>query len=73
MEGLVASLREIGFYGSGVLTMRAFSVCSIHCLAAVLASGTENLRIEGHTDNVPIHNSHFPSKWDSSLLAPRNL
>jgi chemotaxis protein MotB len=24
------------------------------------------LRIEGHTDNVPIHNAHFSSNWELS-------
>lgn len=60
------SLREIGFYDSGAATMRASSVGSIDRLAAVLSVRDENMRIEGHTDNVPIHNAHFPSNWELS-------
>jgi chemotaxis protein MotB len=72
-EGLVVSLREIGFYDSGAPTMRASSVDSIDRLAAVLASRDENLRIEGHTDNVPIDNAHFPSNWELSTSRATEL
>jgi chemotaxis protein MotB len=70
-EGLVVSLREVGFYQSGASTMRASSVGSIDRLAEVLASPSENMRIEGHTDNVPIHNPHFPSNWELSTSRHR--
>jgi chemotaxis protein MotB len=26
------------------------------------------LRIEGHTDNIPIHTAQFPSNWELSTL-----
>lgn len=65
-EGLVVSLREVGFYESGVAAMRESSRGAVDRLAAVLASRTEFLRIEGHTDNVPIHNKHFDSNWELS-------
>jgi len=42
-------------------------------LAAVVAPRTENLRIEGHTDNVPIHNGHFPSNWELSTARATEL
>jgi len=65
-EGLVVSLREVGFFESGNATMRASSKGAIDRLAAVLGSRTEFLRIEGHTDNVPIHNIRFASNWELS-------
>ena len=55
-EGLIVSLREIGFYVSGSATLRPSSRGAIDRLAAVLKAHRESLRIEGHTDNVPIHN-----------------
>jgi chemotaxis protein MotB len=72
-EGLVVSLREIGFYDSGSSTMRASSVGAIDRLAAILAPRTENMRIEGHTDNVPIHNLHFDSNWELSTARATEL
>jgi chemotaxis protein MotB len=35
-------------------------------LAAVLKQRPENLRIEGHRDDVPIHNLRFASNWELS-------
>ena len=65
-EGLVISLREVGFFESGSATLRSSSEGAIDRLAAVLKGRTETLRIEGHTDNVPIHNSQFKSNWELS-------
>ncbi len=35
-------------------------------IGAVLTSAAANLRIEGHTDNVPIHTAYFHSNWELS-------
>jgi chemotaxis protein MotB len=65
-DGLVVSLEEIGFFDSGTATIREGSLGAIGRLAAVLRQRPENLRVEGHTDNVPIHNSQFASNWELS-------
>jgi chemotaxis protein MotB len=72
-EGLVVSLREMGFYDSGSAAMRASSMEAVDRLAKVIIPRTENLRIEGHTDNVPIHNSHFASNWELSTARATEL
>jgi chemotaxis protein MotB len=65
-EGLTISLKEIGFYDSGAAAIRPDSLDAIARLVAVLKERPENLRIEGHTDNLPIHNAHFASNWELS-------
>jgi chemotaxis protein MotB len=65
-DGVVVSLREVGFFESGSATMRASSKSAIDRLTAILASRSEFLRIEGHTDNVPIHSKRFDSNWELS-------
>ncbi len=65
-EGIVLSLREIGFFESGSATLRANSMDDFDRIGAVLASVAANLRIEGHTDNVPIHTPQFHSNWELS-------
>jgi chemotaxis protein MotB len=65
-EGLVISLREIGFFDSGSATLRESSEDAIGRLASILSQRSEMLRIEGHTDNMPIHTSHFQSNWELS-------
>jgi chemotaxis protein MotB len=65
-EGLVVSLKEMGFFDSGSASIRPDSLDAISRLAEVLRQRQENLRVEGHTDNIPIHNSHFSSNWELS-------
>ena len=65
-EGLVISLREVGFFDTGSADLRPSSRPAFDRLAAVLRSANSELRIEGHTDNVPIHNARFSSNWDLS-------
>ncbi len=72
-EGPNVSLREVGFYESGSSAMRSSSTGAIDRLAAVLASRTENMRIEGHADNVPIHNRNFDSNWELSTARVTKL
>ena len=65
-EGLTVSLREIGFFDNGSDTIKANSAGAFARLAEVLRQANDDIRVEGHTDNVPIHNSRFSSNWDLS-------
>lgn len=72
-EGLVVSLREVGFYDSGSSALRESALGAVDRLAKVVEPRTENLRIEGHTDNIPIHNSKFASNWELSTARATEL
>jgi chemotaxis protein MotB len=63
-EGLVISLHEIGFFASGSAEVRTESAPVLASLAATLPDAP--LRVEGHTDNVPIHTARFTSNWELS-------
>ena len=65
-EGLVISLREVGFFNSGSADVRLESEKTVASIAALLAPRPNRLRIEGHTDNVPIHTARFASNWELS-------
>jgi chemotaxis protein MotB len=65
-DGLIISLREIGFFDSGSAQLRPTSEATVRRIAGVLSAQTNNIRIEGHTDNVPIHNAQFASNWELS-------
>jgi chemotaxis protein MotB len=65
-EGLVVSLREIGFFDSGSAEVKLKSEPTIERIARALAHGKFQLRIEGHTDNIPIHTQRFESNWELS-------
>jgi chemotaxis protein MotB len=72
-EGLVVSLKEMGFFDSGSATIRPGSMNAIGRLAEVLKSRPENLRVEGHTDNVPIHTTRFANNWELSTARATQL
>jgi len=72
-EGLVVSLREMGFFDSGSATLRVSSLDAISRLAEVLKQRPENLRIEGHTDTIPIHTARFANNWELSTARATGL
>jgi chemotaxis protein MotB len=65
-DGLVISLREAGFFESGSGQMKQESQGAFDRIAELLRKRRCRLRIEGHTDNVPIHTSRFSSNWELS-------
>ena len=66
LDGLVISLREAGFFESGSAQMKQSSAPAFDRIAALLRKRKCRLRIEGHTDNIPIHNAKFSSNWELS-------
>lgn len=72
-DGLVISLREAGFYNSGSATPHPASIPSLDAIAETLKATPYDIRIEGHTDNVPIHNSQFDSNWELSTARATRL
>lgn len=72
-EGLVISLREFGFFDSGSATLRPEAMPALDRIASILAVRTCRLRIEGHTDNVPIHTAKMASNWELSTARSTEL
>jgi chemotaxis protein MotB len=72
-DGLVVSLKEMGFFDSGSAAIRPDSMDAISRLAKVLKQRPEYLRVEGHTDNVPIHTPRFASNWELSTARATEL
>jgi len=65
-EGFVISLHELGFFDSGQAQLLPGAADKIKRIATVLMQYGLDMRIEGHSDNVPIHNAQFNSNWDLS-------
>jgi len=71
-DGLVISLREAGFFNSASAAPRPEALPALRQIAASLSRSPYDLRIEGHTDNIPIHTAEFESNWElSSARATR--
>lgn len=71
--GLVVSLREIGFFDSGSAELKARAEPAVETIARLLKPRGLVVRIEGHTDNVPIHNASFKSNWELSTARATTL
>lgn len=65
-RGLIISLGEGGFFDSGCDQIKPEGKIILDQIAESLVSVGNQIRIEGHTDNVPIKNSKFPSNWELS-------
>jgi chemotaxis protein MotB len=65
-EGLVVSLQEVGFFRSGEAGLLPGGLNTLARIANVLGDRGFEIRVEGHTDNVPIHNPRFKSNWELS-------
>jgi chemotaxis protein MotB len=66
-RGLVVSLREATFFGSGDDAVAPGSEAILAKIAAEIQGFGNPVRLEGHTDSKPIHNSRFRSNWELSV------
>ena len=65
-EGIVVSLREAGFFQSGSTQLGPQTIPALAAIVKIIGPEKMNIRIEGHTDNVPIHNVKYDSNWELS-------
>jgi chemotaxis protein MotB len=70
-RGLVLSLREAAFFPSGGDGIAPETLPILEKIAVAIQKLTNPVRLEGHTDAVPIHNSRFRSNWE--LSAARSI
>jgi chemotaxis protein MotB len=63
---LVVSLREVGFFDSGSALIKPAAEDAFGRVTRVLQEHSCAVRIEGHTDTIPIHNTSFASNWELS-------
>jgi chemotaxis protein MotB len=72
-RGLIIRMAEIGFYDSGASTLKPEALGLVDTIAAALAPLGNHLRIEGHTDNVPIKTLRYRSNWELSTARASGL
>ncbi len=70
-RGLVVSFREAAVFPSGAATVAPEKLGPLAKVADVVKNLPNPVRMEGHTDSVPIHNSQFESNWE--LSAARSI
>ena len=72
-RGLVISLKEAGFFDSGSATLKESSFALLDDVVASLSSYSNAVRVEGHTDNIPMSGRAFPSNWELSTSRATNV
>jgi chemotaxis protein MotB len=65
-RGLVVSLPEAGSFPAGRAELSEPGRAAMLDLAAQLRTVPNVIRVEGHTDDVPIHTPQFNSNWELS-------
>ncbi len=65
-EGLVITLSGSLLFESGKAGLREEATDVLARLANILDSTEGRIRIEGHSDNIPISTDEFPSNWELS-------
>ncbi|RJR21620.1 MAG: hypothetical protein C4581_01900 [Nitrospiraceae bacterium] len=72
-RGVVITVADKFFFESGSAGLRDNSRDVLDKIASALLNYPNIIRIEGHTDNVPIHNQTFPSNWELSSSRAINV
>lgn len=72
-RGIVLSFQDNILFelGSDVLTAQAKEI--LDKVAPMLGNTPNYIRIEGHTDNLPINTARFPSNWELSAARATNV
>ena len=70
-RGLVIELEAGAFFPSGEATLNSSAYPTVKKVAEVLNKVPNALRLEGHTDSLPINNTRFQSNWE--LSAARSI
>ena len=55
-------------FASGGANFSATATIALDNMVRILASSRGEIRVEGHTDNMPIANSAYPSNWELSAV-----
>lgn len=73
-DGLVITLlTDRALYDSGSADLKPQTKQILDVVDAQLKTRPNNVRVEGHTDNIPIHNDQFDSNWELSAARAVNV
>ena len=72
-EGLVMRLSEYTLFDLGAAEISSEALPLLEKIGAIISKTTYQIRIEGHTDNLPIHTELFPSNWELSTARAVNV
>ncbi|MEF9933833.1 MAG: flagellar motor protein MotB [Clostridium sp.] len=72
-RGLVISLQDTVIFDSGSAAVKPQQAETLVKIGSILKKMPNYIRVEGHTDNVPIKNTKFSSNWQLSSVRASNM
>lgn len=66
-RGIVIRIMDKAFYDTGKADLKDKARVTLDRIAPIIKSLPNEIRIEGHTDNVPISTAEFKSNWELSV------
>ena len=65
-RGIVLRIMDRAFFGEGKAELKESAKDALSKIAPILRGSNCQIRIEGHTDDIPINTSEFTSNWELS-------
>lgn len=72
-RGLVVSVKEAGSFDTGKADLTADARELFGRIGGALKDVSNAIRVEGHTDDVPIHTGRYSSNWELSTARATNV
>lgn len=70
---VVMRLSDTALFNIGSAEISPEAIPLLMDIGTIISKTSYNIRIEGHTDNIPIHTGRFPSNWELSTSRAVNF
>ena len=70
---VVTVMTDKMLFARGQADLRSVEFPVLASVAAVINTVPNDVRVEGHTDSLPIHTARFPSNWELSVTRATNV
>jgi len=72
-QGLVMRLSDHALFDAGVADISPPAIPLLQKIGAIIAKTAYEVRVEGHTDDIPIKTNRYPSNWELSTARAVNV
>jgi len=72
-KGVVMRLSDHALFDVGLADISPEAIPLLKKVGAIIADSPYEVRVEGHTDNVPIKTARYPSNWELSTARAVNV
>jgi len=72
-QGLVMRLSDHALFDAGVADISPPAIPLLQKIGAIVAKTAYEVRVEGHTDDIPIKTNRYPSNWELSTARAVNV